>query len=126
MECYVLCMCLIIICALFSLSHPNLGSYNCRMGWDTSSDFETSSLGSNGLVFKSVMVKTRKEKGKESELHVRTIYKSLLCTLKLENVSIFLLFLKKKLRFQKCSPKYLSFSEIAFENDGLILYSGCQ
>lgn len=46
------------------------GSYNCRMGWDTSSDFETSSLGSNGLVFKSVMVKTRKEKGKESELHV--------------------------------------------------------
>ena len=48
------------------------------MGWDTSSDFETSSLGSNGLVFKSVMVKTRKEKGKESELHVRTIHMSLL------------------------------------------------
>ena len=44
------------------------------MGWDTSSDFETSSLGSNGLVFKSVMVKTRKEKGKESELHVRAIH----------------------------------------------------
>ena len=42
------------------------------MGWDTSGEFEASSLGSNGLVFKSVMVKTRKEKGKESELHVRT------------------------------------------------------
>ena len=66
------------ICASFPLSHRNLGSYNCRMGWDTSSDFETSSLGSNGLVFKSVMVKTRKEKGKESELHVRTIHISLL------------------------------------------------
>jgi len=46
------------------------GSYNCRMGWDTSGEFDASSLGSNGLVFKSVMVKTRKEKGKESELHV--------------------------------------------------------
>ena len=41
------------------------------MGWDSSTAFEASSLGSNGLVFKSVMVKTRKEKGKESELHVR-------------------------------------------------------
>ena len=51
------------------------------MGWDTSSNFETSSLGSNGLVFKSVMVKTRKEKGKESELHVRTIHISLLLSL---------------------------------------------
>ena len=40
------------------------------MGWDTSRDFETSSLAANGLVFKSVLVKTRKEKGKEAELHV--------------------------------------------------------
>ena len=47
-----------------------LGSYHCRMGWDTSRDFDTSSLASNGLIFKSVLVKTRKEKGKEAELHV--------------------------------------------------------
>ena len=60
------------------------------MGWDTSSDFETSSLGSNGLVFKSVMVKTRKEKGKESELHVRTCH-CYVSYLKLENVTIMLL-----------------------------------
>ena len=40
------------------------------MGWDSSGEFEASSLPSNGLVFKSVMVKTRKEKGKESELQV--------------------------------------------------------
>ncbi len=46
------------------------GSYHCRMGWDTSGPFQASSLSSNGLVFKPVMVKTRKEKGKDSELHV--------------------------------------------------------
>ena len=40
------------------------------MGWDSSRYFDTSSLASNGLVFKSVLVKTRKEKGKEAELHV--------------------------------------------------------
>ena len=93
-------MCRIRICASFSLSHPNLGSYNCRMGWDTSSDFETSSLGSNGLVFKSVMVKTRKEKGKESELHVRTIHMSLLRIL-LRIGKCNHNFIKKRLRFQK-------------------------
>ena len=60
---------------LFSAFLLFKGSYNCRMGWDTSGEFEASSLGSNGLVFKSVMVKTRKEKGKESELHVRSFYK---------------------------------------------------
>ena len=49
---------------------PISGSYQCRMGWDSSRDFESSCLASNGLVFKSVMVKTRKEKGKEAELHV--------------------------------------------------------
>lgn len=52
------------------LSLTVLGSYNCQMGWDDSLEFDSSSLVSNGLVFKSVMVKTRKEKGKESELHV--------------------------------------------------------
>ena len=46
------------------------GSYQCRMGWDSSRHFDASSLASNGLVFKSVLVKTRKEKGKEAELHV--------------------------------------------------------
>ena len=40
------------------------------MGWDSSRHFDASSLASNGLVFKSVLVKTRKEKGKEAELHV--------------------------------------------------------
>merc|ERR1711860_267299 len=49
---------------------PFSGSYQCRMGWDSSRYFDTSSLASNGLVFKSVLVKTRKEKGKEAELHV--------------------------------------------------------
>ena len=70
------------------------------MGWDTSSDFETSSLGSNGLVFKSVMVKTRKEKGKESELHVRTILLRILLKIRKCNHN----FIKKRLRFQKRSP----------------------
>lgn len=98
-------VCRIRICASFSLSHPKLGSYNCRMGWDTSSDFETSSLGSNGLVFKSVMVKTRKEKGKESELHVRTIHMSLLRIL-LKIGKCIHIFIEK--RFQKRSPKCLS------------------
>lgn len=46
------------------------GSYNCRMGWDSSGEFDRSSTESCGLIYKSVMVKTRKEKGKESELHV--------------------------------------------------------
>ena len=44
------------------------GSYHCRMGWKSSQEFDKTS--EDALVFKSVMVKTRKEKGKESELHV--------------------------------------------------------
>merc|ERR1712012_147821 len=44
------------------------GSYHCRMGWESSQEFDKTS--EDALVFKSVMVKTRKEKGKESELHV--------------------------------------------------------
>lgn len=39
------------------------------MGWNKSSSRSSLSAGSD-LVYKSVMVKTRKEKGKESELHV--------------------------------------------------------
>ena len=38
------------------------------MGWKSSQEFDKTS--EDALVFKSVMVKTRKEKGKESELHV--------------------------------------------------------
>ena len=119
-------VCRIRICASFpSFSHRNLGSYNCRMGWDTSSDFETSSLGSNGLVFKSVMVKTRKEKGKESELHVRTIHMSLLRILRKIGKCIHD-FIKKRLGFQKRSQKCLCFFDIAFKADGFILHLGCQ
>ena len=96
------------------------------MGWDTSSDFETSSLGSNGLVFKSVMVKTRKEKGKESELHVRTVHMSLLILILLEIRKCVHNFIMKRLRFQKHLPKFECLFNIAFKDNGLILHSGCQ
>ena len=69
------------------ISFSILGSYQCRMGWSCSNGvFEskqgpTSSFcqrfgklkdtsGPGGIVYKNVMAKTRREKGKESELQV--------------------------------------------------------
>ena len=67
--------------------HLNSGSYQCRMGWSSSGDIVESyksanqtsnqmfvsnndTLGPGGIIYKNVMAKTRKEKGKESELQV--------------------------------------------------------
>ena len=64
-----------------------IGSYHCRMGWSCSDDIVESpraSTGSSlpkfgnahmssapgGIIYKNVMAKTRREKGKESELQV--------------------------------------------------------
>ena len=64
-----------------------LGSYQCRMGWSCSDGVYESRQGPNssfcqkfgslkdssgpgGIVYKNVMAKTRREKGKESELQV--------------------------------------------------------
>lgn len=49
-----------------------LGSFQCRLGWHDSGYFSESISDSMGLVYKNIMAKTRKEKGKEAELHVRT------------------------------------------------------
>jgi hypothetical protein len=46
------------------------GSFQCRLGWHDSGDFIESNADAKGLVYKNVMAKTRKEKGKEAELHV--------------------------------------------------------
>ncbi len=46
------------------------GSFNCRMGWTHSKPCDKTSESDKFLAYKSVMVKTRKEKGKESELYV--------------------------------------------------------
>ena len=67
-----------------------LGSYHCRMGWSSSEDIVESpraSTGSSlprfgnahgssapgGIIYKNVMAKTRREKGRESELQVSLI-----------------------------------------------------
>ena len=47
-----------------------VGSFQCRLGWHDSENFAESSYQAQGLVYKNVMAKTRKEKGKEAELHV--------------------------------------------------------
>ena len=64
-----------------------VGSYQCRMGWSNSEDVVESlqtptkpfyqrfgklknSSGPGGIVYENVMAKTRREKGKESELQV--------------------------------------------------------
>ena len=57
----------------FEKKSPNVfpGSFQCRLGWHSSGDFSESNFDAKGLVYKNVMAKTRKEKGKEAELHVR-------------------------------------------------------
>ena len=64
-----------------------IGSYQCRMGWSCSEGITEclqssssvfgqqfgklrNSSGPGGIVYKNVMAKTRREKGKESELQV--------------------------------------------------------
>jgi hypothetical protein len=56
-----------------------LGSFQCRLGWQDSGSFTESSFESKGLVYKNVMAKTRKEKGKEAELHVSFQFLEYLC-----------------------------------------------